>query len=481
MTYTHFPSVPICDSHIHSIACGGASAYAPFGSIYAYEIAGKLGADFWKIDVQITADGVLVSHCDITDINGTHIHSMDYGNLFDLYNIPLLETLMGVVIKYNAGLYLDIKDPNAIVPTCEMLQRYTITNAVFAVWDIRWLERIKNMEFPYKTAVFIGPKQDPFVQTQSADFLHLCWKNHPHRLNALTPEVFKTAHSRNQQIVLWHEQCPNHMQALRKLPVWGICSDCPEWVKPLYSTDDMGKNIPYKPNIVAHRGNKHIAPENSVPAFESALRAGCGTIELDVHITADGQLVVFHDFTMERSANGTGQDVITTHTYADLQQYDIGAWFHPHFAGTKIPTLKQILTLAKHYNADVYVDLKSAPADKVITLIQNMDMVKKCFFWSFVLYTTKTIHTLCPQAKIMSRRQDFTTLTDCIKYADAHIIEYTHTEDFSEFSVLQDKNIQTMIAYDGTDTEIFDTIISAQPDRVNIHHPMEFIKYLTTI
>lgn len=467
-------------AHPHSIAYGGASTYAPFNSIYAYEVAAKLGADFWQIDVHITADGVVVSHHNTT-AQGTEIYNTTYGTLFDMYKTPMLETIIGLAIQHNAGVYLDIKTPDALLPAYEILQRYGIINAVFAVWDIQWLDSIKNIDFAYKTAVFIKLGQDPFIGTQNADYLHLCWQQDPHRLDLLTPTLFTTAKNRHQQIVLWHEQCAIHMQHLRKLPVWGICSDCPELVKPLYSTDHMGKNMPYKPNVVAHRGNKQIAPENSIPAFESALRAGCGTIELDVHITADGQLVVFHDFTMQRSANGCVQDVITTHMYAELQKYDIGAWFHPHFTDTKIPTLKQVLTLAKQYNADVYVELKSAPADKVIKLVQHMDMLNTCFFWSFVLYTTKTIRTLCPHAKIMSRRQDFENLDDCITYADAHIIEYLHTEDLTEFQMLKNKNIETMIAYNGTDTDAFDTIISAQPDRINLHHPMAFIKYFKNI
>ena len=56
--------------------------------------------------------------------------------------------------------------------------------------------------------------------------------------------------------------------------------------------------LQYKPDIIAHRGNKQMAPENTLQAFESAFQSGCNTVELDVHVSADGELVVFHDLTM---------------------------------------------------------------------------------------------------------------------------------------------------------------------------------------
>ena len=73
-----------------------------------------------------------------------------------------------------------------------------------------------------------------------------------------------------------------------------------------------------QPKIFAHRGASSYAPENTLPAFALATRQGADGIELDVHLTRDGQLVVIHDETLERTTNGSGW--VKDHTLAQLQQ-----------------------------------------------------------------------------------------------------------------------------------------------------------------
>jgi len=75
------------------------------------------------------------------------------------------------------------------------------------------------------------------------------------------------------------------------------------------------------PRVFAHRGARSVAPENTLPAFQQALEMGVDGIELDVQLSRDAQLVVIHDFTLERTTNGRGK--VRNHTAEELAQLDI--------------------------------------------------------------------------------------------------------------------------------------------------------------
>lgn len=98
-----------------------------------------------------------------------------------------------------------------------------------------------------------------------------------------------------------------------------------------------------RPRIFAHRGASTVAPENTLPAFEKALELGADGIELDAQATADGQLVVLHDYNLERTTTGAG--LLRTHTLAQLAGIDAGIRFDSAFSGTPIPTLDQVFDL----------------------------------------------------------------------------------------------------------------------------------------
>ena len=77
--------------------------------------------------------------------------------------------------------------------------------------------------------------------------------------------------------------------------------------------------------IFAHRGSKGTHPENTLTSFKEAVRVGSDGIELDVHLTKDGHLVVIHDETVDRTTNGTGE--IRNLTLAKIKAMDAGSWF----------------------------------------------------------------------------------------------------------------------------------------------------------
>ncbi|RNI32542.1 glycerophosphodiester phosphodiesterase [Rufibacter immobilis] len=100
-----------------------------------------------------------------------------------------------------------------------------------------------------------------------------------------------------------------------------------------------------KVSLVAHRGASGLAPENTLAAVKKALETTADYIEVDVHQSKDGQVVVIHDPTVDRTTNGTGR--VADLTLAELKKLDAGAKHDSSFAGERIPTLAQVLRAVK--------------------------------------------------------------------------------------------------------------------------------------
>jgi len=110
---------------------------------------------------------------------------------------------------------------------------------------------------------------------------------------------------------------------------------------------------------VAHRGASAAAPENTIPAYRAALRAGISRLDLDVRFTRTGIPVVMHDSTVDRTTDGTGR--VSGMTLAELRSLDAGSWFSPEFAGVKVPTLRQALEFGRTRGASFQLELKGRP------------------------------------------------------------------------------------------------------------------------
>jgi glycerophosphoryl diester phosphodiesterase len=93
--------------------------------------------------------------------------------------------------------------------------------------------------------------------------------------------------------------------------------------------------------ILAHRGASRRAPENTMAAFRLAAHLGADGIELDVQLSKDGEVVVMHDDTLDRTTDGRGR--VGDLPLAELRALDAGGWYGPEFAGERIPTLAEVL------------------------------------------------------------------------------------------------------------------------------------------
>ena len=130
-----------------------------------------------------------------------------------------------------------------------------------------------------------------------------------------------------------------------------------------------------KPLVIARTGDVENAPENTLPAFESAISRGADGVEFDVHLSLDGELVVHHFYNLGTTDNGEG--LVSEHTLAELKALDSGGWFDEQFAGEPKPTLSEVFELCKG-RTRLEVDLKDSRVSflrKVVREVERFDLV----------------------------------------------------------------------------------------------------------
>ncbi len=160
----------------------------------------------------------------------------------------------------------------------------------------------------------------------------------------------------------------------------------------------------YMPKVFAHRGFSATAPENTLAAFQAALKAGAEGFELDVQMTRDGQVVVIHDEKVNRTTDGVGW--VKDYTLAELRKLDAGAWFDAEYAGQKVPLLSEVLELLTHNELQLNVELKSGLVhypgleQAVLDLVARFNMRQRVIVSSFNHFALRDMRTLDPDIEL---------------------------------------------------------------------------------
>ncbi len=156
----------------------------------------------------------------------------------------------------------------------------------------------------------------------------------------------------------------------------------------------------------AHRGAREEAPENTLPAFLRAAALGADGVELDAQLSACGVPVIIHDFTLERTTDGTGP--VGMMPLAALRELDAGARFSPEFTGTPIPTLDEVLEVVGQ-RLLVNVELKfSSPvgagamrlARAVVEVIRRHGLSKRVLCSSFNPLALRALRRIAPDLPV---------------------------------------------------------------------------------
>ena len=138
--------------------------------------------------------------------------------------------------------------------------------------------------------------------------------------------------------------------------------------------------------LCAHRGFSTVAPENSLPAFGSAVALGAAEMEFDLWWTKDGEIVSIHDATLDRVSDGKGK--VFDHTYEELKKLDFGFKTGEHFAGLRILRFDEILArFSRHvimniHLKDVGMEWREKHLRKVLRLIDAYDARGHVYFMS---------------------------------------------------------------------------------------------------
>ena len=173
------------------------------------------------------------------------------------------------------------------------------------------------------------------------------------------------------------------------------------------------------PIIIAHRGDTTNFPENTIPAFENAFALGADGIELDVRLTKDQNLVVFHDHQLGRTALGTKP--VNHYTTDQLQELDVGSWFSLDFKSERIPTLDEVFeSLPRNFliNVEMKAIMKGMRliAHKVAEVVrrhERWDSTLAASFNPISLWELRKIEPQILRGYIWSRRHPFPIRSRC--------------------------------------------------------------------
>lgn len=215
----------------------GASGHAVENTLAAFALASDLGADMWELDLQLTSDGVcVVSHDDhLLRIFGVDrfISKLTAAELADLDGIavPSFGAVAALARARGAGLYVELKaagtGPLVWRDLAERGQRFAVIGS-FHIDTVRQL-RESGCDWPLSILVPVDADPHAAADQARADILHLCWEHAgPRPQDRVTPTLLGAAQAAGRQVVLWHEEHPDIIADIVRLPVLGICSDLPE-------------------------------------------------------------------------------------------------------------------------------------------------------------------------------------------------------------------------------------------------------------
>lgn len=212
-------------------------------------------------------------------------------------------------------------------------------------------------------------------------------------------------------------------------------------------TVDKRAQISLYANIKAvnHRGYNIVAPENTLPAFKLSRQNGFKYVETDVRFTSDGVPVLLHDETINRTGrNADGSSIedtirIADITYEQSQEYDFGVWKSSEYAGTKIPTLSEFISLCRDIGLTPRVELNVltvANAQTMFDVINNYGMSKKVEYNCNEVSVIEKFLELEPSATIVfgmgSYNADYVDAVGALKTATNTIIINMYYSNVSE-------------------------------------------------
>lgn len=227
---------------------------------------------------------------------------------------------------------------------------------------------------------------------------------------------------------------------------------------------------------ISHRGEHLHHPENTMPAFEEAIRLGADFIEVDVRTTADGKLVLSHDSTVDRCTNGHGE--VSKMTFDEIRALDAGVKAGAQFAGTKVPAFDDVLDLARG-KIGIYVDVKQVAARELVEHIAQHGMSEHVVIYSGRI--SRDIQQIDPKLRIMPESVNLDIVQRIVSELHAPVIAFGASDWKPEIiRIAKDSGAELYVDRMGsTDNPVgWQAAIDEGADGIQTDRPGELVSYL---
>jgi glycerophosphoryl diester phosphodiesterase len=254
--------------------------------------------------------------------------------------------------------------------------------------------------------------------------------------------------------------------------------------------------------VHGHRGARGVLPENTLPAFEYAIKAGVDVLEMDLAVTKDNVLVVSHDpILLTTICTGPKRGaVIRELTLAELRQYDCGSLKNPRFPrqkpvpGTRVPTLDEVLTMAAPSKVEFNIETKifrdkpqyTPPPEEfarlVLDAIRKHHLESRVILQSFDFRTLHAMHKLAPEIRLSALYEgvpkDFVKIA---QEAGAQIISPHYSLVTREQVEAAHKAHLQVVPWTPNTRSDWDKQVAAGVDAIISDYPAELIAYLKSL
>jgi glycerophosphoryl diester phosphodiesterase len=210
--------------------------------------------------------------------------------------------------------------------------------------------------------------------------------------------------------------------------------------------------------IIGHRGACGCAPENTIASMKLAIEQQCDGIECDVQITKDEELIICHDFTVDRTTNGKG--AIKDLTLQEIRELDAGSWYSDQFAGEKIPTLQEVLELLPK-DLFLNLELKSQSMitgrleEKVVELLEKNGRIENTVISSFDHQCINTVQQINSKIKTAILTSSYLLNPwDYIKHNDLFLYSFHPNKDYVSVEMIEELHNRGYKIYSYTVNEV---------------------------
>ncbi len=233
--------------------------------------------------------------------------------------------------------------------------------------------------------------------------------------------------------------------------------------------------------VIAHRGNHVLVPENSLAAYEEAIKSGADYVEIDLRTSKDGILLIHHDDTVDRMTNGQGK--VAEKTWAELQSLQLKNPKADDMAAYRIPEFREVLRLCKN-RINIYLDFKEADVAETWKQIQAEGMEKQVVVYINKIPDYKRWRTTAPQLPLMTSLFKEVQNKEQLRYflAQVKIEALDNIYDSEMIQVAQNEGVGVWLDVQSPSEgpQTWDSALQKGVNGVQTDHPEELVKYLKT-